>query len=338
MGYGRDPVHHGDGELGADADHAAVPARARRHDPSRVAIWAGVLAGSTSFVAAFASPIWGRLSDRHGRKMMLIRSSLAIGDFYRADGRRGQCLADFRVSRADGGVRRVFRGGDRAGREPGAGGPARLFAGLAQTGQLVGSLVGPIIGGLLADLTGSYRIPFYCTSARSVRGDWGWSGSSCRRSSPDRKRAARRGSTLSGLVALARSPALLALFFVLMMAQFGVRTVQPIVTLYVQEMVGDLPNIATLAGIAFSITGLANVVRGAVSRHAQRPARVSPRAADLPRRRRADDAAAGFRRQLLAVHRLAVRRRAVHRRPPADGQRDGRRVWSIARERGAVTG
>ncbi len=44
-------------------------------DPSEIAIWAGILAGSTSFVAAFTSPIWGRLSDRHGRKVMLIRSA-----------------------------------------------------------------------------------------------------------------------------------------------------------------------------------------------------------------------------------------------------------------------
>ena len=43
------------------------------------------------------------------------------------------------------------------------------------------------------------------------------------------------------------------------MAQFGIRTVQPIITLYVKEMVGDLPNVATLAGIAFSISGLANM-------------------------------------------------------------------------------
>ena len=46
-----------------------------------IAIWAGILGGSTSFVAAFTSPIWGRLSDRHGRKVMLIRSSIAIGIF-----------------------------------------------------------------------------------------------------------------------------------------------------------------------------------------------------------------------------------------------------------------
>ena len=40
---------------------------------SAVALWAGVLAGTTSLVAAFASPLWGRLADRHGRKLMLLR-------------------------------------------------------------------------------------------------------------------------------------------------------------------------------------------------------------------------------------------------------------------------
>src|SRR5258708_323467 len=44
-------------------------------------IWAGILSGVTSFVAAFASPVWGRVADRHGRKLMLLRSSLAIGFF-----------------------------------------------------------------------------------------------------------------------------------------------------------------------------------------------------------------------------------------------------------------
>jgi MFS family permease len=50
------------------------------------------------------------------------------------------------------------------------------------------------------------------------------------------------------------------LFAVLFMAQFSVRTVQPMVTLFVQELIGSPPQIATLAGIAFSITGLANLI------------------------------------------------------------------------------
>src|SRR5437868_3985486 len=48
---------------------------------SAVDLWAGILNGVTSFVAAFASPVWGRVADRRGRKLMLLRSSLAIGVF-----------------------------------------------------------------------------------------------------------------------------------------------------------------------------------------------------------------------------------------------------------------
>src|SRR5690348_4330049 len=48
---------------------------------SGVAIWSGILTGSTSFVAAFASPLWGRLADRYGRKPMLLRSCFAIALF-----------------------------------------------------------------------------------------------------------------------------------------------------------------------------------------------------------------------------------------------------------------
>ena len=37
-----------------------------------VDIWSGAITGSTSFVAAFASPIWGRIADRHGRKLCIL--------------------------------------------------------------------------------------------------------------------------------------------------------------------------------------------------------------------------------------------------------------------------
>ncbi len=225
---------------------------------SEIAVWAGILAGSTSFVAAFTSPIWGRLSDRHGRKVMLIRSSIAIGIF---TGLMGVAVNVWQML-AFRGLMGIFAGfsaaaialvasqvpEDRLG----------YSLGWLSTGQLVGSLVGPVIGGLLADLTGSYRIPFFCTSAvlfAATAAVWFIVQEQFARP----QRSGGRGSTLSSLIALARSPALLALFFVLLLAQFGIRTVQPIITLYVQEMVGNLPNIATLAGIAFSISGVANV-------------------------------------------------------------------------------
>lgn len=225
---------------------------------SEIAIWAGILAGITSFVAAFTSPIWGRLSDRHGRKVMLIRSCVAIGLF---TGLMGIAVNVWQMV-AFRGLMGIFAGfsaaaialvasqvpEDRLG----------YSLGWLSTGQLVGSLVGPVIGGLLADLTGSYRIPFFCTSATlfaATAAVW-----LIVQEQFARPQKSERGSTLRSLIALARSPTLLALFFVLLLAQFGIRTVQPIITLYVQEMVGDLPNLATLAGIAFSISGVANMI------------------------------------------------------------------------------
>jgi DHA1 family multidrug resistance protein-like MFS transporter len=226
---------------------------------SAIDIWAGILNGITSFIAAFASPLWGRVADRRGRKLMLLRSGFAIGFFTVLMGTAGDVWQFFSYRALMG----VFAGFSSAAialvasQVP----EARLgyCLGWLSTGQLVGSLVGPIIGGVLADISGSYRIPFYCTAATIfVAMGLVWFIVKEEFTRPSRDRSSR--SSISSLVALIATPALLALFFVLLMAQFGVRTVQPIVTLYVKDMLGPVPNLATLAGAAFSITGLANVI------------------------------------------------------------------------------
>ena len=222
-------------------------------------LWAGILNGTTSFVAAFASPWWGQVADRHGRKLMLLRSSVAIGLFTALMGVAATVWQFFAFRALMG----VFAGFSTAAIALVASqAPEHRLGyslGWLSTGQLVGSLIGPLVGGVLADATDSYRIPFFCTAALiAVTIAITWFSVHEEFTRPSRGDSGR--STISSLVALVTTPALLALFFVLLMAQFGVRTVQPIVTLYVKEMVGALPNIATLAGVAFSITGLANVI------------------------------------------------------------------------------
>ena len=227
--------------------------------PSALALWSGILKGVTSFIAAFASPLWGRVADRRGRKLMLLRSSIAVGVFAALMGAAMNVWQIFACRALMG----MFAGFSStaialvASQAP----EQRLgFAlGWLSTGQLVGSLVGPLIGGFLADATGSYRIPFYCAAATiAVSTGFVWFGVRERFVPTAQARGGR--ALLSGLIAVARSPGLLALFFVLLMAQFGVRTVQPVVTLFVKELLGDRPDLATLSGIAFSITGLANIV------------------------------------------------------------------------------
>ena len=101
---------------------------------SAVDLRAGILNGVTSFAAAFASPVWGRVADRRGRKLMLVRSSLAIGVFTALMGVAAN----------------VWQFAFRA--------LMGVFSGFS-------SAAIALVGGGLAHLTGSYRIPFYCTSA-----------------------------------------------------------------------------------------------------------------------------------------------------------------------------
>src|SRR5580692_1689880 len=229
------------------------------HTEAGIALWSGILNGSTSFVAAFASPLWGRLADNYGRKPMLIRSSCAIAVFTAFMG-LSQNVWQFFAARALMGVFAGFSSTAMAlvaSQVP----EQRLgyALGLLSTGQLVGSLVGPVIGGVLADVTHSYRIPFYCTSAITFCSVFlVWRG--VREQFTPLESSQRRRSGIRGLALMIGAAGVMPLFFVLFMAQFSTRAVQPVVTLFVQEIVGMRPDLATLGGLAFSVTGLAGMI------------------------------------------------------------------------------
>ena len=208
--------------------------------------------------------------------------------------------------------------------------------GWLSTGQLVGSLVGPVIGGVLADITGSYRIPFYCTSAITFAAVFlVWRGVHEHFARPDGAHAGASG--IRGLALMIGAAGILPLFFVLLMAQFSTRAVQPLVTLFVQELVGTRPDLATLGGLAFSVTGLAGMVAvPLLGKHSdeigyRRVLLICLAGATLTSLPQA------FVGSYWAVRRRAVRRRAVHRRHPADGE-CADRPHGAARERGTVYG
>src|SRR5580704_10897488 len=202
--------------------------------PAAVNMWAGVLTSATSCVAIFTSPLWGGLADRYGRKLMVLRAGMGA-------------LAGFSSASV------VMVASAVPERRMG------YSLGWMSTGQLVGSLVGPLLGGGIADLTGSYRLPFY------------FAGVICfggflmtlffvpeRFTPPDASKA--KPSLLSGFRLVVASGGLMAVIMVMMMGQFATQAVLPVVTLYVREILGPRPDIATLGGLAFSATGLAGVL------------------------------------------------------------------------------
>ena len=59
----------------------SFPATACHGVDGEVELWAGGLSAVTPLVAAFVSPFWGRVADRRGRKLMVLRSCFAIALF-----------------------------------------------------------------------------------------------------------------------------------------------------------------------------------------------------------------------------------------------------------------
>lgn len=228
-------------------------------NPAQIEWWAGVLAAVTPLVAAFASPLWGRVADRRGRKLMVLRSCFAIALFTGLTSLVGN-VWQFAGLRALMGVFAGFNAATIslvASQVP----PGRLgySLGWLSTGQLVGTLIGPLLGGLVADVTGSYRAPFIVTSV--VCGLCGVLASLLVRERFVPPSAGTAKATLfQSFAILSRSRGLLPLFMVLLLAQFGVQAVQPVVTLYVQQLLGPVPALATLGGLAFSVTGIADLI------------------------------------------------------------------------------
>ncbi len=228
-------------------------------DPRAIDLWAGILNGVTAFVAAFASPLWGRMADRRGRKQALLRSTFAIGVFTALMG-VSATVWQFFAARALMGAFAGFSAASIALVATQVPEQRLGFSlGWLSTGQLVGGLVGPVLGGGIADLTGSYRVPFYATSAITFAA-FGLVIFLVAEQRGPSKASARKQPLLTTLALLLRAGGLLPLFFVLLLAQFAVRTVQPVVTLFVQELTGNVASVATLAGFAFSVTGLADVI------------------------------------------------------------------------------
>ena len=133
-------------------------------DPSRIALWAGLLAAVTPAMSGFLSPVFGRLADRFGRKIMLIRSLIGFVVIVALMG-IVTSVWQLLLARV---VMGLFAGftpmvlalaTSAAPREK-----VSSAIGLVQSAQLLSVAVGPAIGGYVASHFG-IRYAFFATAA-----------------------------------------------------------------------------------------------------------------------------------------------------------------------------
>src|SRR5262245_44147525 len=127
-------------------------------DVGQISMWTGLSLGITPGLTALLAPVWGRLGDRYGRKIMVERSLVSFIVLFAAMAyvtRVWQVLAVRIVQGlfAGYGSLSVAMAAESAPRErmPNA-------IGLVQTAQRIGPAVGPVIGGVLAGLMDLHRV------------------------------------------------------------------------------------------------------------------------------------------------------------------------------------
>jgi len=237
-------------------------------DLAQVKIWVGLVQTSGGVTLAVFAPIWGRLADSYGRRIMFLRALVGGTAMMFCMGLANHPW-QLVLFRAAGGI---FTGTVAAATVLVAGSAPQSKAGhilgMLQMAILIGSALGPAIGGALADLFG-YRIAFLGTSSLLgagallvfffVREDFTplpFDGPLWRRLTPQ-------------FSILARSREMLLFLVVVITLNLASGAVMPILPLFIQSITPATALLGTTAGLIMgggALTGaLAAVGIGRVS-------------------------------------------------------------------------
>ncbi len=223
-------------------------------DPQALNLWSGLVFSITFLFSAIASPFWGGLADRKGRKIMLLRSALGMAIVMMLMG-MATSIWQFLALRALLGLLGGFVPNANAliaTQVPR--GKTGWALGWLSTGAVSGALIGPLIGGLLADSFG-LRPVFFITAG--VLFTCFMMTLFCVRESfipVQKKDMLHARQVLSSL----KNPRLvLALFVTTLIIQVATGSIAPILTLYVRELAGHVSNLAFISGMIASVPGVA---------------------------------------------------------------------------------
>lgn len=222
-----------------------------------IAMWSGFTFSVTFAVSAFMSPIWGKLSDKMGKKPMIIRSSILLSITYFLGGIVTNPFELFLV--------RAFQG-IAAGLWPAclvmisAYAPKNklgLSMGLMQSANICGGILGPLFGGILATsfgmrnsfFIGSTALFTICVLSIFILKE--------PPADKDIKKADNKSvSTMDCL----KNINILILLLCVGLTNFAIMEIQPIMSLYVQSMAENAENAVLLSGLILSSGGLAGAI------------------------------------------------------------------------------
>lgn len=226
---------------------------------STINLLAGVSFSITFLIKAFASPIWGKISDRIGHKPMLLRASggLTVCCFLVGIAPNVSVVI---LARA---IQGIFSGYINNAEAMLASQVPLNQSGHAlgslSTGDTAGLLCGPIIVGVLATIIG-YRGTFIIAALLMLSVfilSWLFVDETFVRPS-------NTGNQNDGIIPTLTTqtvlPAILAVFLITLIIQSTNNAVNPIISLYLPTLLGNSSHLVLMSGIVSALPGIATVI------------------------------------------------------------------------------
>lgn len=227
-----------------------------------VAIWSGVVFSITFFVAAVMAPLWGKLADKKGKKLMALRAGggLALAYFFGAIVSSPEQLFWVRVLQ---GIANGFLPAALAIASSSA--PQEKLGyslGIVQTGVIIGSVLGPLFGGVIAHAIG-IRASFVLSGivllfvvllvALAVREPQ-------ETAVEPKLKNMQSQSIWEDLLYAGRNKVLLEMLGLAFVISFANMVLQPVITLYIAQIQGSFDDIMLTSGFVFSLGGIAGAI------------------------------------------------------------------------------
>ena len=227
-------------------------------EQEQLAIWSGLSFSISFFIAAIMAPVWGRLADQHGKKLMAIRAGILIGLSYLWSA-FVQDEYQFLLVRAFQGFANGFMPAamtmvslsvpkERVG----------TAMGIFQMGLVLGNTVGPLTGGLTELAVGMRPVfmvagvtLFIVTAAIAIF---------VKEPQMESEAPVKTTSFSEDLQAAKQNKVLLHILGLYFLVQAVMLMLQPIVAIYVGELKGSMEGAAMLAGSILSGGGVMGMI------------------------------------------------------------------------------
>ena len=226
-------------------------------DDTSVSLWAGLSFSVTFFVSAVMAPIWGRIADRKGKRLMAMRASLLIAISYLLGGivTSPEQLIIVRVFQGfasglwplDLAIMTLYAPQERLG----------FSLGIMQGTLTAGGVVGPLLGGVLAELFGM-RTSFYIGGLALFINFLAFTF--IIKEPPMPKSTVPLTAEEKNPMHLWHIPILRTMMIVSTLAQMVLYILMPVITTYIKALAGSMDNIVFVAGAVFSLSGIAGAI------------------------------------------------------------------------------